>query len=94
MDGQSIAYWILYFIVTVIIAWIALSIILIWATPSLYNTDGSLNWGTTFWVAAVTILLAWLFLLLIWWIISLWTTPGKCNTGCNTDTNAKGWMMI
>jgi len=83
MSANSILYWIVYFIVTVIVAWIALSLILIWARPALYNADGSVNWWTTLWVAAVVILLTWLLLIILMWIVSLFRKPncGECETG-------------
>lgn len=80
---HSILYWIIYFIVTVIVAWVALSLLLIWAKPAFYNSDGSVNWGTTFWVAIVVILLAWVILLIISWI--LWAIrgyTGSCVPEC------------
>src|ERR1700679_1627449 len=81
--GQGILYWIVYFIITLIIVWLAFSVILIWANPALYNTDGSLNWGVSLWISAITVLLAWLFLLLVWWIIKIFTNSGNCGTVCD-----------
>ena len=83
MQTNSILYWIIYFIVSVLVAWIALSLILIWAKPVLYNADGSLNWGTTLWVSALVVLLAWLILLIVRWLIGLFANGnGAC---CETQ---------
>jgi hypothetical protein len=71
MQADSVLYWVIYFIVTVLVAWVALSLILLWIKPALYNSDGAVNWWTTLWVAALVILFAWLILIILTWIISL-----------------------
>lgn len=73
MKTDNVLYWIIYFVVTVIIAWIALSLILIWFRPVLYNANGSVNWWTTLWVAALVILFAWLIMVILTFLISLFT---------------------
>lgn len=79
---DNIVYWVLYFIFTVLIAWVALSLILIWARPALYNADGSINWWTTLWVAALVILLAWLLMLILVFLINLFTAGNACQDPC------------
>lgn len=81
MSGSGVLYWIIYFIATVIIAWIALSLIIIWARPAFYNGDGSVNWWTTLWVAAVVILLAWLIIIILAWLIGIFRrrSCGECE---------------
>jgi hypothetical protein len=89
METGAIISWVIYFIVSVIIAWIVLSLILQWFQPALYNADGSVNWWTTLWVAALVIIFAWILVLLIGWIISLFSTPGcnKCEHKCENTCN-------
>lgn len=95
MEVGAILSWVLYFVVSVIIAWIVLSLVLQWFSPSLYNEDGTINWWTTLWVAALTILFVWLLVLLLGWILSLFqssscdpcghkvvTTCNKCENKC------------
>ena len=97
METGSLLSWVLYFIVSIIIAWIVLSIVLAWFTPTLFNEDGTVNWWTTLWVAALVIIFAWLLILLLGWIISLFqgsscnrcehkvlTTCNKCENKCET----------
>ena len=95
METGSIISWVLYFVVSVIIAWIVLSIILGWFNPALYNADGTVNWWTTLWVAALVIIFAWLLILLLGWILSLFRgsecpPPIKCETKCNKCDNVCG----
>lgn len=69
--ANNLLFWLLYFVITVLVAWIALSLILLWIKPMLFNEDGSVNWLTTLWVAALVILLAWLIRMLIQWLVGL-----------------------
>jgi len=78
MESATLLSWVLYFVVSIIIAWIVLSVVLAWFSPSLFNADGSVNWWTTLWVAALVIIFAWLLILLLAWIVSLFQTPA-CN---------------
>jgi len=78
METGALLSWVLYFVVSIIIAWIVLSVVLAWFAPALYNVDGTVNWWTTLWVAALVIIFAWLLILLLGWIISLFQTP-SCN---------------
>lgn len=79
MKADSILYWILYFVITVIVAWIALSLILMWFSPALNNPDGSVNWWVTLWVAALIILFAWIIMILLSLLISLFQGFGNCK---------------
>ncbi len=101
MESGAIISWVIYFVVSIIIAWIVLSIVLNWFQPDLYNQDGSVNWWTTLWIAALVIIFAWLLILLLGWIFSLFQTSGcntcehkcvntcnKCDTKCNTVCGA------
>lgn len=91
MSPNSLLYWLLYFAVTVLVAWIALSLILIWARPALYNADGSINWWTTLWVSALVVLLAWLILIIVRWLLSVFN-----NNACNPCADHQGeavWGM-
>ena len=82
MKTDSVLYWVIYFIVTVLVAWIAFSLILAWFKPALYNANGSVNWWVTLWVAALIILFAWIIMVLLWLIIGLFRGVGSCDTGC------------
>lgn len=68
------------FIIALLIAWIVLSLILLWFTPAFYNDDGSVNWLTTFWIAALIIVFTWVFLMIIYWIIEYFWTG--CEQPC------------
>jgi hypothetical protein len=78
METGALLSWVLYFVVSIIIAWIVLSVVLVWFSPALFNDDGSVNWWTTLWVAALVIIFAWLLVILLIWIFSLFQNPG-CN---------------
>ena len=80
MRTDSPVYWLLYVIVTIAVAWVALSLILLWFRPIFYNEDGSVNWWTTLWVAALMLLFAWIIMLLVGWLIDLFTNGiNKCD---------------
>lgn len=80
MKTDSVLYWVIYFVVTILVAWIALSLILIWVRPILFNADGSLNWWNTLWVSALVVLLAWLIIIILRWIIGLFNN--NCAKPC------------
>ena len=82
MKTDNVLYWVIYFVVTIIVAWIALSLILIWFRPALYNANGSINWWVTLWVAALVILFAWLIMVILTFIIGLFAGVGA---GCKPD---------
>lgn len=97
MESGALLSWVLYFVVSIIIAWIVLSLVLSWFSPALFNLDGTVNWWTTLWVAALVIIFVWLLVLLLGWIISLFQAPvcnkcehkvavtcHKCDTKCET----------
>lgn len=65
----SLLFWLLYFVIAVLVGWITLSLILTWTKPVLYNSDGTVNWVTTLWIATLVILFAWLVRLLLHWLI-------------------------
>ncbi len=69
MDGKSIGYGILYFIISIVIAWVALSLVLFWWHPSVYHTDGSVNWVNTLWIVVVAMVFAWLITIILKLII-------------------------
>jgi hypothetical protein len=73
MKSDSLIYWVLYFAVAILVAWVAFSLILIWLKPVLYKADGSINWWTTLWVAALVMLFSWLLVIVLAFIISLFT---------------------
>jgi hypothetical protein len=92
MKTDSILYWVIYFVVTVLVAWIALSLILLWFRPALYNADGSVNWWVTLWVAALIILFAWIIMIILWFIFSLFRNgfggcakPNECEKPKDCD---------
>ena len=92
MKTDGILYWILYFIVTIIVAWIALSLVLLWFRPVLFNADGSVSWWNTLWVAALVIIFSWLIVIIIAWIIGLFLDGGckkPCADPCKPDPCAK-----
>ncbi len=76
--AENILYWILNFIVTVIVAWVVLSLVFMWFNPVLYNENGELNWWVTLWVAALIILFAWIFVLVLNLLGAL-LGAGKCH---------------
>lgn len=78
MKTDNVLYWVIYFVVTVIIAWIALSLILMWFGPALYDANGNVNWWVTLWVAALIIFFAWIITLILAFIIKLFAG----NFGC------------
>lgn len=88
-DCNAIIYYIILFIISVIVTWIALSLLLIWISPSLFNTDGSLNWWTTLWISAVLIIFVWIICLILVWIIRLFSDGARCNTSCNNPCEKK-----
>jgi len=91
MSADKVIYWLIYFAVTVLIAWIVLSVILAWFRPVLYNSDGSVNWWTTLWVAALIIVFAWLLLLLISWLIGLFMGMGACDPCAQQKSDPRVW---
>ncbi len=90
MKQDSILYWIIYFIVTVIVAWIAFSLILLWFRPAVYNTDGTVNWWNTLWVSALVILFAWLIMIIITFLIRAFTV-NPCDP-CADQFEPRMWM--
>jgi hypothetical protein len=88
MKADSILYWVIYFIVTVIVAWVAFSLILLWAKPALYNSNGTINWWNTLWVAALVILFAWLIMIILTWLIGLFR--GNCDP-CGETADPRMW---
>lgn len=82
MKTDSVLYWVIYFIVTVLVAWIAFSLILMWFKPALYNANGTVNWWVTLWVAALIILFAWVMMVLLWLVMGLFREVG-CHSGCD-----------
>ena len=82
MKTDNVLYWIIYFIVTILVAWIALSLILLWFRPALYNANGSVNWWTTLWVAALVIIFAWIIMVILTFIIKLFAGWGTCAKPC------------
>jgi hypothetical protein len=101
MRADNVLYWIIYFIVTVLVAWIALSLIMLWIKPTLVNADGSVNWWNTLWVALLIIVFAWIIMFIITLILRLIFPPVPagcdpcakvepvCDTGCH---DARMWM--
>lgn len=81
MKTDSILYWVIYFVVTILVAWIALSLILLWFRPAFYNDDGSVNWWVTLWVSALIILFAWIIMIILQLLIKLFTGP-VCKPAC------------
>ena len=66
MQYSSIWSALISFVIAFLITWIVLSVTLLWLQPSFYNDDGSLNWGTTAWVALVIVLLTFVFMFLFY----------------------------
>lgn len=74
MKTDSILYWVVYFAVAILVAWVAFSLILLWLKPALFNANGSVNWWTTLWVAGLVMLFAWLMVIVLAFIIGLFTS--------------------
>ena len=92
MSGNGLWYWLLYFIVTLLIGWLVLSLIILWVQPVFTNEDGSINWWTTLWVAFLIIIFSWLFIIILMFIVSLFR--GDCEDECGNPTNMSvfpGW---
>jgi hypothetical protein len=75
-DNNNALYMIIYFIVTLLVAWVAFSLIITWFNPQLTDSNGNVNWWTTLWVSALIIVFSWLFMLIIYFIINLFSK--KC----------------
>lgn len=85
MNNRPVLYWIVFFIISILITWIAFSLIVMWANPAFNNADGSVNWWTTLWVIAVSILFAWLIGLILVLIFRAFSNMGckpKCAPQC------------
>ena len=71
-SDNNALYMILYFIVTLLVAWISFSLIILWFNPIFTDpSTGAVNWWTTLWVSALIIIFSWIFMLIIYFIISL-----------------------
>lgn len=68
---HGLLYWLLFLIVAIVVSWIALSVLLLWAKPMLYNDDGTVNWWTTLWVVIVQLIFAWIIWFVLAWIIQV-----------------------
>lgn len=68
------------FIIALLIAWVVLSVVIIWARPVFYNNDGSVNWLTTLWVAALIIVFTWILLMIIYWLVEY--CMSSCEEPC------------
>lgn len=79
MKTDNILYWVIYFVISIIIAWIVLSLILLWFRPAFYNANGSVNWWVTLWVAALIVLFSWLAMVILTFIIGLFQ---HCAPAC------------
>lgn len=84
MELCNLFYSLLSFIVALLIAWVALSVTLIWLRPAFYNNDGTLNWAVTLWVAFIIILVTFLVMLIIWIIVYLFSHyfNSSCEPAC------------
>ncbi len=91
MELCNLFYSLLSFIVALLIAWVALSVTLIWLKPAFYNNDGSLNWGVTLWVAFIIILVTFLVMLIIWVIVYLFSHyfNSSCEPECKPACEIK-----
>lgn len=80
--NNTAIYYIVMFIVSILITWVVLSLILQWAKPVLYNANGSVNWWTTLWVAALAIVFVWIVFLIL---AFLFQALRRCNrqSDCN-----------
>jgi len=68
---ESVAYMVLYFILSILIAWVAFSLILMWLNPAFFNSDGSVNWATTLWVILLSLVFAWVIIIILHLLIRL-----------------------
>lgn len=76
-NSNTVIYYVIMFIVSIIITWVVLSLILMWARPALFNANGSVNWWTTLWVAALLIVFVWLIFLILGFIFQAFN--GRCR---------------
>lgn len=79
-DSTAIVYYLVMFIVSILVTWVVLALILQWVRPALYNANGSINWWTVLWVAALLIVFVWLVFLILRFLFAAFS--GNCNTGC------------
>ena len=77
-------------IVTVIVVWVALSLILLWFKPKFHKECGSLDWWTTFWVSLLLIFFAWIIVVIITCLIQWFRGSGEC---CNTCNRYSGFQV-
>lgn len=68
MQTNNIISWVIYFIISVIIAWVTFSLILMWTKPAFYNGDGSINWWVTLWVTILVMVFAWFVTAILAWM--------------------------
>lgn len=78
MQEGSGLYWLFQVILTVLIAWIVLSLVILWFRPEFIDASGAVNWWTTLWVAVVVLIFAWLFALLLRFIFGLFKSDPQC----------------
>lgn len=82
-NSNSVIYYVIMFIVSIIITWVVLSLILMWARPVLFNANGSVNWWTTLWVAALLVVFVWIVALILGFIFAAF------RGGCRKDECVK-----
>lgn len=79
-NTNSVIYYVILFIVSMLVTWVILSLLLMWASPSLYNPNGSVNWWTTLWVSVLLVIFVWIVFVIIHFIYR--AIAGNKNAGC------------
>ena len=84
MQTDNVIRWVVYFIISILISWIAFSLLIMWTKPLFYNVDGSVNWWTTLWVIAVSMFFAWIITLILAFIFEAFRKSqlGGCAPAC------------
>lgn len=76
-NTNSVIYYVLAFVISIIITWVVLSLILLWVRPVLFNANGTVNWWTTLWVSALLVIFVWLVVVILKWIFA--ALAGNCR---------------
>jgi hypothetical protein len=74
---KNIWLMILVFIVYIILSWVALSLVLMWFKPSLYNSEGNVDWSSTLWISVLSLVISMLVLLIVYVLLLVLYEPLK-----------------
>lgn len=69
-NTSNVIGYIVHLIVSFFVAWLVLSAIIAWLRPNFYTAAGTVNWGTTAWVALILLIFFVIVTWIIYWIFS------------------------